>query len=118
MLILPRWSIAGCLSLLSSAAVVFVAVAGEPIAAPAAPANCSWLPLHWCVKAPYTCKPAPCPPAPCYDKCCGAYCAKPFPCLPSICQQWCPDNYCPKPPVCCFPGDPCPPCETKKHGKK
>lgn len=81
-------------------------------------ANCNCLPAHWCVKAPYTCKSAPCPPSPCYAKSCETYCPKSI-CLPVVCQQWCKDCYNPKPPVCCFPGDPCPPCAPgKHHGKR
>lgn len=134
MLVVHRWSIAAGLALLAWFAVLPPASGAEPtpvqltavqptpaqegpVQTPLA-ANCSCLPLHWCIKAPYTCKPGPCPPSPCYATTCDKYCAKPFPCLPTICQQWCKDGYCPKPPVCCFPGDPCPPCETKKHGKK
>lgn len=100
-----------------SLTLAFRASSAEPTPAikPAAPACYDWLPLYWCVKAPYTCKPFPCPP-PCHDVTCDIYCKKPLPCPPPCFGVSC-DVYCPKPPVCCFPGNPCGHCvECAKHG--
>lgn len=105
----------GCLLTYSHAGSLEpVAIKPAPQVAPATPAQC-WVPLFWCYKAPYTCKPLPCQSCD-YAKCCLPYCDKPLPCAPPS-PGVCHDCYLPKSPVCCFPGNPCGHCAAcAKHG--